>query len=236
MSNVLFPALPGISWEVKLSDEFSNLIQKAAAPGFETRLSLGPDPLIHFELDFTFLRQPGAGGAATYGTATDELNTLRGFFRARNADFDSFLIFMPLLTENAADGSVTGQALTPDANNIAPLAITEAGSYNENIYEAAGVNGDPLPTGTAAPVIRKDGTPLTITTDYNIVGPGFALSGVTYPGLAIQFLASTSGHVMTADFSWLYRVRFEQSKQEFDKFLALLYSANKVQMVTTRTQ
>jgi hypothetical protein len=225
MSSELFPTLPGVNWEVKMKDEFKNLIQSAAAPGFETRLSLGPDPLIHFECDFTFLRQ------ASYFAVIDELYVFRGFFRKRRGDFDSFLLSVPVLTENPADGAVLGQALAPDANNIAPLVITRGG-FDENIYEAFGVNGNP---GTA-PVIKKDGTPLAITTDYNIVGPGFALPGTTYPGLAIQFLASTSGHTMTADFSWYYRVRFEQGIQEFDKFLALLYSANKVQMVTTRTQ
>ena len=224
MSNAVFPTLAGLTWELKFTDEFKNLVQAAAAPGFETRISLGPDPLIHIELIYEFLRRNA------YHAANDELAILRGFFRARQGDFDSFLLSVPALTGNTADGSVVGQALTPDANNIAPLVITRE-SYNENIYEAAGVNGDP----GSAPVIKKDGTALTITTDYNIVGPGFSLAGVTYPGLAIQFLASTSGHTMTSNFSWYYRVRFEQGAQEFDAFMALLYSAQKVQMVTTRT-
>jgi hypothetical protein len=228
MSSTLFPTLKGLTWEIKFKDEFSNLIQTAAAPGFETRLSLGPDPIIHIELDYEFLRQ------LSYGASSDELATLRGFFRARRADFDSFLLFVPALTGNANEGTIAGQTLTPDANNIAPLVVT-GGGYDENIYEAAGVNGDPLPAGTAAPVIKKDGSTLTVVTDYNLVGPGFALAGVTYPGLAVQFLTATAGHTMTADFSWLYRVRFEQSAQEFSLFTALLYSAQQVQLVTTRT-
>jgi len=224
VSNELFPTLAGISWQAKLKDEFSTLVQKAAAPGFETRLLLGPDPLIHFDLDYTFLRQ------ASYGAANDELAKLRGFFRARHGDFDSFLLSLPLVTENDADGTIEGQLLTPDANNVAPLVVTREG-YDESIYEAAGVNGNP----GSAPIIGKDSVALTAGTDYNIVGPGFALAGVTYPGLAVQFLITTTGHVMGADFSWLYRVRFAQSDQQFDKFLALLYSAQKVQLVTTRT-
>src|SRR6266446_2121095 len=136
MSNELFPTLPGAHWEVKFRDEFSVLKQSAAAPGFETRLLLGPDPIIHFEMDYTWLRQ------MSYGATVDELAILRGFFRARHGDFDSFLLSLPPLTENSADGSVVGQALTPDANNIAPLVVTRGG-YDENIYEAAGMNGDP---------------------------------------------------------------------------------------------
>jgi hypothetical protein len=226
MSNELFPQLDGLHWEVKLTDEFSNLIQKAAAPGFETRLSLGPDPLIHFDLSYNWFRQ------LSYGAVIDELSKLRGFFRARKADFDSFLLSLPDVTENEDDGSIAEQVLTPDGNLIAPLIVTREG-YDENIYEAAGVNGDP---GTAPAISFDGGTPLVAGTDYNLVGPGFALAGVTYPGLAVQFLTDPTGHVATADFSWYYRVRFAQSEQQFDKFLALLYSAQKVELVTTRTQ
>lgn len=225
MSNDIFPALAGVHWEVKLSDEFVNLVQKAAAPGFETRLSLGPDPLVHFELSYNWLRQ------LSYGAVADELATLRGFFRAHRADFDSFLLSLPDLTENEDDGSTVEQTLTPDANEIAPLVVTREG-FDENIYEAGGVNGNPGP----APAIRFDGgAALVAGTDFNFVGPGFSLAGVTYPGLAVQFLTDPTGHVATADFSWFYRVRFEQGSQQFDKFLALLYAAQKVQLVTTRT-
>ena len=223
MSTDLFPTLPGANWEVKMKDEFATLIQKAAAPGFETRLLLGPDPLIHFELDYNFLRQK------SYDATSDEPYVLRGFFRARHGDFESFLLSLPVLTENLDDGAVAGQALTPDANHIAPLVITREG-YDENIYEVGGVNGNP----GSAPVVYNGGVSLTAGTDYNIVGPGYALDGVTYPGLAVQFLIDPTGFTMTADFSWYYRVRFEQSDQEFDKFLALLYSAQKVQLVTSR--
>lgn len=233
MSNATFPKLPGINWEVKISDEFRNLIQDAAAPGYETRVSLGSDPLPHFELTYNFLRQPGSQ-ADTPGSPVEELMNLRGFFRARQGNFDSFLLYAPDVTENSADGQVTGQTLTPDGNNIAPLIVTRAG-FSENIYEAAGVNSDPLyPTGAAAPLIKRAGTPLVLGTDYTIQGPGVVSGSTTYPGLAVVFITSGAGAI-TADFTWFYRVRFEQSAQEFDKFLALLYSADKVQLVVTRT-
>jgi hypothetical protein len=232
MSNVLWPKLPGLHWEPKVSDEFATLVQKAAAPGYETRIALGPDPIPHFELSYDFLRQPGSQ-ADTLRSPAEELMNLRGFFRARQGSFDSFLLYAPDVTENNADGVIAAQVLTPDANNVAPLIVTRAG-FNENIYEAAGVNGNPLGVG-AAPVIKKDGTPLVVTTDYSFHGPGYAVGSATYPGLAISFVASTGGHAITADFTWYYRVRFEQDTQEFQKFLALLYEAQQVQLVVTRT-
>lgn len=299
MSNILFPQLPGLRWEMTTADEFHTLVQEAANPDYETALLLGPDPTIHFELEYSFLRQPGAQGG--YGGA-DELNTLRGFFRARSGDFDSFLLSAPQITENPADGAIAGQALAPDANNVAPLIVTRAG-YMENIYEAAGVNGNP----SAAPVIRKDGTVLAPTTPatytgtvpssapysvtvpnwasdsanvtvggtaltlasgapaagqysvstagaytfnsaqaggalsigyaelvWSIQGPGYAWSGGSYPGLVVIFTSSMAGHAITADFTWYYRVRFAQKTQEWKKFLAMLYGAQKLQLKTRR--
>jgi Conserved hypothetical protein 2217 (DUF2460) len=232
MSNVLFPKLPGLHWELKSSDEFATLIQKAAAPGFETRISLGPDPIPHFVLSYDWLRQPGSQ-ADTPGAPAEELTVFRGFFRQQKGSFDSFLLYAPDVTENTADGKVVGQALTEDSNSIAPLIVSRGG-YNENIYEAAGVNGNPLVAGAAAPVIKRGGTPLVAGTDYNFVGPGFAVGSTTYPGLAVSFITAGAG-ALTADFWWYYRVRFEQDTQEFQKFLALLYDAQKVQLVVTRT-
>jgi hypothetical protein len=230
MSNVVFPTLKGLTWGLKFRDEFFTLMQASTAPGFETRVLLGPDPIIHFELVYNYLRQKSyTTSFGIYQNSSDEIAILRGFFRARNGDFDSFLLSLPTITQNNADGTITGQTLTPDANNIAPLVVIRE-TYSESIYEAFGVNSNP---GTA-PVVKKDGTPLLSGTDYNFVGPGFSLAGVTYPGLAVQFITATGGHVMTADFSWYYRVRFEQGNQEFELFLALLYSAQKVQLVTTR--
>lgn len=233
MSNLVLPNFPGRHWELKITDEFTNLISKAAAPGYDTRVSLGPDPIQHFELSYDFLRQPGSQ-ADTLGDPVEELMEFRGFFRARQGDFDSFLLYLPDFTENPEDGTITDQVLTPDGNGIAPLIVTRGG-FGENIYEAAGVNGDPLyPTGAAVPALTRGGSPLVAGTDYNIVGPGFTAGSTTYPGLAVQFITSGAGTI-EATFWWFYRVRFEQGTQEVGKFLALLYEVQKMQLVQTRT-
>lgn len=227
MSNAVFPTLRGLAWNVKRTPEWSTLIQSAALPGYETRLQLGPDPIFHFECDYEFLAE------SLYGSSFNELERLAGFFNSMGGDFSSFLLSLPTLTQNAAHGTITGQTLTPDGNNIAPLIVTRDGpgsNYSENIYEAAGVNSNP----GSPPVIKKDSTPLVVNTDYTIQGPGYAVGNTTYPGLAVVFITATGGHVMTADFSWYYRVRFEQSKQEFSAFAYLLWECQQLQMIGTR--
>jgi hypothetical protein len=220
LSNTLWPTLRGITWDVKLAPEFFGLEHKSATPGFDTEVSLGPDPIYHFECSFDVLRE---------SSGFNERRTIQNFFEFCNGKTHSFLLSLPTLTQNPADGTATGQALTVDGNNYAPLVVSRP-FLNENIYEAAGVNGDP---GTA-PVIQVAGVTQVAGTNYNIIGPGVAASGVTYPGLVVQFLAAPVGAV-TANFSWLYRVKFEQSKQEFTTFAWLLWDCKQVQFVTTRT-
>lgn len=221
MSNLVFPNLAGLHWEMKVKDEYGVLVQKAAASGYTTRVLLGPDPVLHFECSFNFLRQPGAPDG--YAGDVDEFLTLRGFFRLMNGNFQSFLLDAGALTGNPNESAIEGQALTPDANGVAPLVISQA-SYLENVYETQG-----------APQLYMGGAPMVAGTDYSIQGPGYASAGVTYPGLVAVITKAITGPI-TADIGWYYRVRFEQSTQEFDRFLALMYSAQQIQLVTERNR
>ena len=94
MSNVVFPALPGLAWSVGKSPEFSSIV-KTAVNGAETRIALWSAPRWHFKLKYELLRDD----------ATDELKTLAGFFLQRQGQFDSFLYLDP------DDNSVAGQTL-----------------------------------------------------------------------------------------------------------------------------
>ena len=218
----LWPALPGLTWDVKLAPEFFGQEHKGTTPGYDTETSYGPDPLYHLEMTFSILRDT---------SVLNERRILQNFFEAMGGRFRSFLLSMPTITQNPADGFVAGQPLIVDANNYAPLAITRP-YLNENVYEPAGINGNP---GTA-PVIYIGGTPQVAGVNYNIIGPpGVATSTASYPASVVWFL-STPGGAVTADINWLYRMRFEQTKQEFNAFMFLLYEANQVQICSTRTQ
>src|ERR1035441_10337912 len=69
-------------------------------------------------------------------------------------------------------------------------------------------------------------------TDYVFYGPGYSISGETFPGLmAVIIHGLSGGDVVTADFSWYYRVKFEQPKQEFEMFHWLLWKLQQMRMV-----
>ena len=222
MSNLLFPTLSSLGWTVKMAPEYFTEVQKAAAPGYETRLSYGPDPIYHFELSYEVLRENLL--------AYNELRRILGFFNQCRGNFASFLLNLTSLTQNINDSYVAGQVLTVDANGYAPVVVTR--DYDtENIYQLAGVNGNP---GTA-PQIYVGGVLQTLGINYNIVGPGVATSSTTYPGLVIQFITSPGSNVVTANFSWYYQVRFEESKQDFDLFSYLFWECKSLKLIETRT-
>jgi hypothetical protein len=213
-------------WDIKKIPEFFNLTQKAAFPGFETRLSLGPDPLFHFECSFEVLRE------ATAGALKNERCYIESFFKARRGGFDSFLISLTDFTQNLADSTVFAQPLTLDSGNVAPIVVTHSGLdagldeiENENIYE---LDGAPKFFQTVAGERHE----LDAGVDYELSGPGYSSSGISYPGLIVRFAQAFSG--VTADFSWFYRVKFEEDKLELNLFSYLLWNCDQIKLVTTR--
>jgi hypothetical protein len=221
MSNVQFPHIHGVSWEMKKTLVTGTTIQSAYALGHETRISRGPDPLSKFTLAYTILDD---------GLAHDSLNKLEAFFRDRRGAFDDFLLSVDDVTKTT-HGTVTGQALTASGAGNAPFvrSIGTSGSF-ETIFELAGVNGNP----GSAPVVKMSGTPLTLSpVQYAIAGPGVAVSGTTYPGMVAEISASITGPI-TSDFTWYYRVRFEQDEQELDLFHYLLWKAQEVSLIEVR--
>jgi hypothetical protein len=220
MSNVKFPHLYGLAFDVKKTVSTGTVIQPAWSLGKETRLRRGPDPLSKFSLHYVILDD---------GLARDSLNQLEAFFRARSGSYDSFLLSLDDVT-NATHGTRTAQSLTPDGSGYTPFVRTIHGSDVETVFELAGVNGNP----GSAPVVKMSGTPLTTSpAQYTIHGPGVAGTGVTYPGMVAEITASITGPI-TADFTWYYRVRFDQDDTEFEMFHNLLWEAQEIKLTEIR--
>jgi uncharacterized protein (TIGR02217 family) len=94
MSDILFPALPGIAWDVTWTPTFHTKIQ-SAVNGKEYRTSLMANPIYNLKVKFEFLRHG----------ARQELRKLVGFYLARRGAYDSFLFKLD------DDSSVTDQTI-----------------------------------------------------------------------------------------------------------------------------
>ena len=84
MSNTVFPTLAGLTWNVLKSPRWSTKVQQSVG-GKEMRAQFFSTPLYTWTLTYELLR----------ASALLELQTLLGFFNARQGRFDSFLFSDP---------------------------------------------------------------------------------------------------------------------------------------------
>jgi len=123
MSNAVFPTLPGLTWDIKRSPEFSTTIVKGADGG-ETRIGNWVYPLWHWTLTYELLRDD----------ATAELHTLLGFFLSRQGKLDDFLLRDP------DDCSVVNQTIGI-GNGVTTIfqSSRTMGGFSEPIKELNGI-------------------------------------------------------------------------------------------------
>ena len=85
MSDVLFPELPGLEWDLSKKPIFNTKIMESVN-GRELRASYQAVPKYEISLSFGFLRE---------SKGKNELQQLESFFLERRGAFDSFLFKMP---------------------------------------------------------------------------------------------------------------------------------------------
>ena len=117
MSDTQFPNLSGLSWDVARTPTFRTLTQTSAS-GLELRAAFWSRPRWQWSLSYDLLR----------ADATADLQTLAGFFLARQGSCDSFLYTDP------NDKAVTGQAIgTGDGTTTAFQLVRSFGGYLEPV-------------------------------------------------------------------------------------------------------
>jgi uncharacterized protein (TIGR02217 family) len=211
MSNILFPDLRGLAWEYTLTPTFSTGMQQAAS-GREVRAAFWSSPLWKMSLSYEFVRDDPQHVDVNGYT---ELQQLQGFFLARQGSFDSFLIDLAQLTRKPLDSTISGQPIgTGDGATTSFQLVRNVGGATEEVQE---------PVGQLATVYVA-GVPKTQGTDYTITN-----------GLVSFAAAPAIGAALTADFQWLWRVRFAQDQVEFSNFLYLLWNCKKVELVEVRS-
>lgn len=195
MSTALFPDLPGLRWSVTKRPLFATSIQKSAS-GREQRAPMWSYPQWRIDLQYEFLRDD----------ATAELQTLMGFFLARQGSFDSFNYLDP--DDNAVVAQTFG--VGDGIRTAFQLARTYAG-FAEPVYRVSG-----------APSIYKAGV---------LQSSGYTVSA---EGVVTFATAPAGGVALTWTGSFYYRVRFEDDAADFEKFMAGLWSMRKLSLVTVK--
>jgi uncharacterized protein (TIGR02217 family) len=206
MSTSVFPTLAGLGWSITRREIWKTRQQEAIS-GKETRIADWSYPRHQWSLGFDFLRQ-GALSGSTYA----EFAQLAGFFNLRQGSYDSFLY------ADADDNAVAGQAIaTGDGTTTSFDFVRGFGGFAEPIL-APNVVSNVYLNGVA----QSSGS-------YTVNGWGSAA-----PGTLVFATAPGSGVAITADFSFYFPCRFAADQMDFEKFMAALYSAKKVTLVSLK--
>ena len=195
MSDVVFPVLPGLKWNIKRTSIWKTLSEESVS-GKEMSVALMTYPNRRYSLAYEVLRAGSLG----------EVQTLEGFFNARQGRHDTFLYTDP------DDKTVTDQAFgTGNGTTTAFPLLRTRGGFNEPVQS---LNG--------APTIKVAGVAKATPADYTISTLG-----------VVNFAAApANGAALTWTGNYYWRCKFLQDITEFDQFLKDLWQLQRLEFRT----
>ena len=206
MSDVLFPELPGLEWDLTKTPMFNTKIMQSVN-GRELRASYQAVPKYQISMSFAFLRE---------SKGRNELQQLEGFFLERRGSFDSFLFKMPEDNEFqctfVGDGVQTSFQLYKQINTTQiPLQHTQAEQSE-----------DPLMWSENA------SKPMWSDPESQMWLLQF---GITTNGLLQMPIPLAAGESITISGTYYYRCRFADDEQQYTNFMSKLWKAGKVELI-----
>lgn len=220
MSNILFPKIRGLAWNIVKTPTFSTEIQESLA-GREVRLQNFQNPIWEFTLTYEYLLNDPRSRDENEQTP---LETLVGFFLARGGQFDDFLLNESDLTQRLEDSVYSGQPIgTGDGTTKNFQLVRNFGGFMETCQNPANQSATVYVSGRTPP-LQVQGADYTVS-----------LGLVTFTN------APANGAAITADFTFLHRVRFHTGSSrsgkegiEFSNFYFNLYECKEVQLISVR--
>ena len=205
-----FPALPGLGWSVSKAPRFATRIQRAVS-GRELRVIDQPNPIWTWTLTYSMLRDEHDTRAASGpGVGYDELRTLMGFFLQQQG------AFQPFLFDDPSDDRASAQAIgTGDGSATVFQLVRSMGAALPG-----GGFAEPMTAPNAVSAIYFNGV-LQSASDYS-VDPATGLVTFASPPPASQ--------LVTADFTYFFRVRFADDSADFENFLYQLWALKQVKL------
>ena len=195
MSNAIYPAtLKGIMPSVVKTPEFATIVQ-ASPSKVETRIAQAQNPIWHWSLTYDFLFNDltdPVGGAQRNPSVLpySELQTLMGFYLARQGRFDSFLF------DDPEDDTVTNQPLQLVVDNSQPVSAATIGSSAGTGFAV----GDQLAVvggGGAGAVLQVATLSGSAIATFSIVSAGSGYT--TTSNAALQVLTGSGSGAPTAN-------------------------------------
>lgn len=205
MSDVLFPELPGLEWDLSKTPTFNTKIM-TSVNGRELRASYQAVPKYEITMSFGFLRE---------SKGRSELQQLENFFLERRGAFDSFLFKMP--EDNEFNCTFVGDGSTSIFQVYKGIDVKTPLSHTHEILAV-----DP-PMWEQEPTI-----PMWSDPDEKMWNLQY---GVTKNGLLELSVPLEMGETISVTGTFYYRCRFADDEQQYNNFMHKLWKASKVQMI-----
>ena len=206
----IFPVLPGLGWSVRKAPRFATRIQRAVS-GRELRAVDQPNPIWTWTLTYSLLRDAHDVRAASGpGIGYDELRTLAGFFLQQQGSFQPFLF------DDPTDDTASAQAIG-------------TGDGSATVFQLVRTMGALLPGGGFAEPITAPNVVSAIYFDgVRQAVSGYGVDDAT--GLVTFASPPPAGRLVTADFTYFFRVRFADDSAEFENFMFQLWALKQVRL------
>ncbi|MEC5496664.1 DUF2460 domain-containing protein [Acinetobacter baumannii] len=206
MSDVLFPELPGLDWDLTKTPMFNTKIMQSVN-GRELRASYQAVPKYQISMSFAFLRE---------SKGRKELQQLEGFFLERRGSFDSFLFKMP--EDHEFQCTFIGDGVQTSFQLYKQINTTQIPLQHTQVEQSE----DPLMWDEVA------SKPMWSDPDDQMWLLQF---GITTNGLLQMPIPLAAGESITISGTYYYRCRFADDEQQYTNFMSKLWKAGKVEMV-----
>ncbi|MDQ9842293.1 DUF2460 domain-containing protein [Acinetobacter baumannii] len=206
MSDVLFPELPGLEWDLTKTPMFNTKIMQSVN-GRELRASYQAVPKYQISMSFAFLRE---------SKGRNELQQLEGFFLERRGSFDSFLFKMP--EDNEFQCTFVGDGVQTSFQFYKQINTTQIPLQHTQAEQSE----DPLMWSENA------SKPMWSDPESQMWLLQF---GITTNGLLQMPIPLAAGESITISGTYYYRCRFADDEQQYTNFMSKLWKAGKVEMV-----
>jgi uncharacterized protein (TIGR02217 family) len=205
-----FPTLPGLGWSVSKAPRFATRIQRAVS-GRELRVVDQPNPIWTWTLTYSMLRdQSDTRAPSGPGAGYDELRTLMGFFLQQQG------AFQPFLFDDPTDDQVSAQ----------PMGT---GDGSATVFQLVRAMGAALPGGGfAEPVTAPNAVSAVYFNGVRQGASGYGVDPAT--GLVTFSSPPPAGQLVTADFTYFFRVRFADDTAEFENFMYQLWQSKQIKL------
>jgi uncharacterized protein (TIGR02217 family) len=206
----IFPTLPGLGWSVSKAPRFATRIQRAVS-GRELRVVDQPNPIWTWTLTYSMLRDEHDTRAASGpGVGYDELRMLMGFFLQQQGAFQPFLL------DDPTDDTVSAQAIGAGNGSTTVFQLVRS----MGVALAGGGFAEPITAPNVVSAIYFDGIVQSAS--------GYSIDPTT--GLVTFATPPPADQLVTADFTYYFRVRFADDTADFENFLYQLWALKQVKL------